>query len=358
MSKSIVDGYKNYVDLSVDKFSETVLINKEVKSVPGDGNCFFHSIALLLNKQNPEKKTTHLEIRKAICEYYKNTFGNDQESVSDALSKLETGSDIEQRLFQLYTFGSNPESNGKFILKDYNIQHQYDICNEDVWGEESDVIVTCIIYKINIVVFSLLPPSKYNNKELYRILTYKNNNSSPTFLLKLKMDGNNSHYEPITDKAGYVSKIRSLTKKKDSPSGKGTTRKLSKKNKTLLDKLRSLLDKLTVYNEQIDKFIPSSNKDSLAKDFSDIQIDVVKMISELDSTHSKSSSTHSKSSSIHSKSSSTHSKSSEKKNDLTSQNKKIENEIASLTTMLEMVNNKEKSKIIKQIKELHQQLAK
>jgi len=35
---------------------------------------------------------------------------------------------------------------------------------------------------------------------------------------------------------------------------------------------------------------------------------------------------------------------------------KIEDEIASLTTMLEIVTNKEKSKIIKQIQELQQQL--
>jgi len=133
-----------------------------------------------------------------------------------------------------------------------------------------------------------------------------------------------------------------------------------KKNKTLLDKLNSLLYKLNVYNEKIGKFIPSGNKESLSNDFSDIQTDVVKMISELDSTHSKSSSTHSKSSSIHSKSSSTHSKSSskssEKKDDLTIQNTKIEDEIASLTTMLEMVSKREKPKIIEQIQELQQQL--
>jgi len=67
---------------------------------------------------------------------------------------------------------------------------------------------------------------------------------------------------------------------------------------------------LNVYNEKIDKFIPSGNKESLSNDFSDIQTDVVEMISELElgSTQSESSS-----------------KSSEKKDELTIQNTKIEN---------------------------------
>jgi len=340
MSEFMVDGYVDGSVIGPNEFRATVLVNKKVQSVPGDGNCFFHSLAVLLNNQFPGKKITHKDIRKRICDYYHATF---RSGATKALANLKRGSELQKKLFEYYTFGA--VEGDPYVLDDEYEAHQNEVCNEDVWGEIPDIIVASMLYNINIVVFSQLQASESGPKGSYSVSTYTNDHSYPTFLFKLQMKGANSHYEPLVDKStsSHVSKMRSISlKPKSSSKDKRKTRKL-KKN-TFLDQLNSLQSKLNTFYEKIDKVVSSKNREEIGNEFSDIQYDVSIMISELDVKPSLSSS--SSSSSLSSKKISTS----------PSQKQKIMNEIASLTTMLELVEAKDKSNIQKQIKDLQSQL--
>jgi hypothetical protein len=110
------------------------------------------------------------------------------------------------------------------------------------------------------------------------------------------------------------------------------------KKNTFLDQLNSLQSKLNIFYEKIDKVVPSKNRQEIGNEFSDIQFDVSIMISEIDEKSS--------SSSLSSKKISTSPR----------QKQKIMYEIASLTTMLELVSKNDKSDIQKQIVDLQSQL--
>jgi hypothetical protein len=170
-----------------------------------------------MKKQFPEKVDliTNKTIRKDICNYYEKVFrsGKSKNPESVALASLSRGSLIENRLFQLYTFGSVSDRNGNFRLEMHNIDHQLKVCEKSVWGEEVDIVVACIIYNINIVVFSLLPSSKYSAQPVYRILTYKNSDDLPTCYLHLKMDGDSSHYEAMYSKSSNKMSLLNRTEK-------------------------------------------------------------------------------------------------------------------------------------------------
>ena len=296
----IVDGYVNDSEISLSDFKKNILSHKKIVVNPGGGDCLFHSLSYLVKKTFPKKANsiTNNTIRKDICDYYEKTFKNKKSAnpksvglvASAALTSLSRGSLIENQLFQLYTFGSISDENGNFTLEDHNIEHQLDVCKKTVWGEEVDIVVACIIYNINIVVFSLLPSSNYSKQPIYRILTYKNSDSVPTCYLHLKMNGNSSHYEAMHDistsryqQSPLLSKSKSKSKtekvKSKSSSEKRTTRK---------GRYESVLDKLNTFYEKIEKFIPSDNKNAIANDFSDIQLQVVTMISAVEAVRSRS----------------------------------------------------------------------
>jgi hypothetical protein len=292
-----VDGYVNGSEITMTEFKTNILAHKKIVSNPAGGNCLFHSLSYLMKKQFPEKvdSITNRSIRKDICNYYKKTFRSRKtvNPESEALAALSRGSEIEKQLFKLYTFGSVPDETGNYVLEAHNIDHQLEVCNKTVWGEEVDIVVACIIYNINIVVFSLLPPSNYSKQPIYRVLTYKNSNDVPTCYLHMKMDGVSSHYEAMYDKISsslrQIPSAKKTEKVKEKLKEKSKEKLSSEKRTTRKGKYQSVLDKLNTFYAKIEQFIPSSNKQHIADEFSDIQFDVVTIISELESIRSISS---------------------------------------------------------------------
>lgn len=280
----IVDGYENGLEMSVEDFKESVLSRKKIKATSAGGNCLFHSLSHLLRQQYPKKASeiTNIRIRKDICDYYKKTFRS-KKLVAAALEDLSRGSEIEKQLFTLYTFSSKDG-----ILSDYDALHQKNICKKGEWGESADIMVACIIYKINIVVFSLLPPTEKKTSK-YLILTYKHSDGRPTFYLHLKMDGSSSHYESMDNISTHLPQIPSLSKTAKSKSKSKSKESSSEKRTTRKSKYDSVIDKLNRFYAKIEGFIPIGDKESIAADFSDIQFEVVAMISRLDLLHSRSS---------------------------------------------------------------------
>jgi hypothetical protein len=281
-----VDGYENGSEMTKVDFEKKILSNRKIIANRGGGNCLFHSLAYLVKKTFPKKKIeiTNEGIRKDICDYYKKIFRG-KKLASAALTALSTSSQIENSLFQLYTFGSEPDESGNFILEDHNVEHQRNICKKNVWGEEVDIVVACIIYSINIVVFSLLPPSNYSKQPIYRIFTYKNSDDVPTCYLHLKMDGESSHYEAISNNSLSQIPSTNKTEKSKSKSKSSIEKRITRSRK---DKYQPILDKLNTFYEKIEKFIPNSNKEAISNEFADIQLHIVTMISVLESLPSKS----------------------------------------------------------------------
>jgi hypothetical protein len=276
---SEIDQYANGSEISVEDFESFILADKKIVRNPAGGNCLFHALSYLLKKRFPKQaeSITNKVIRKDICDYYEKKFrsGKSATPESAALAALSKGSEIEKQLFQLYTFGSAADATGNYILEDHYVEHQLEVCNRSVWGEEADIIVACILYNINIVVFSLLPDSD-GKKSKYLILTYKNKSDVPTLYLHLKMDGQSSHYEAIYNKS---SSDKSKTKKSRSKENRSTRK----------GKHESIVDKLTRFYEKVDKFVPSDKKADIERDFLDIQVNLVTIMSLLESLHSKSS---------------------------------------------------------------------
>ena len=328
MSNTLVDGYVNDSELSMEEFNSTVLNNKQIIKNPGGGNCLFYTLAYLISKTFSDK-ITHKDVRKKICKYYKDTFRNKE---IEALKKLQTGSELEKQLFNLYTFGSVPDKNNNYILEDHNIEHQNKICDDKVWGEEVDIVVACMLYNINIIVFSLLPISKYNPEPRYRIYTYKNNDDYPTCYIKLEFAGEATHYEAIyysDEKETRRNTIKIQTKKiksheSDKKNKKRTTRKV---------KYESLLEKINKFYEKVEQYIPRDKKNSISDEFQDIQIEIVSMISKLELSRSISSSS----------------------KDSVERQKKMD-ELNSLKTIFTMVSKKDKPEIRKRIQELELQI--
>jgi hypothetical protein len=269
------DVVMNDLEISVEDFKASVLSNKKIVANPAGGDCLFHALSYLMKKQFPEKKASisSKNIRKDICEYYEKTFRGEK-SISKALVDLSKGSEIEKSLFFFYTFGAQPDSAGNFTIADFYLQHQREVCKKTVWGEDADLIVAAIIYDINIVVFSLYPPTD-DKPATYHMLTYKNKEDRPTFYLHLKMEGSGSHYEAMSDKSRHDK----TEKAKDTSSEKRKTRKVKKQ---IESESKSLLEKVTRFYEKIEKFIPSEKKTDILSDFSDIQTDIVTMITGLD----------------------------------------------------------------------------
>jgi hypothetical protein len=329
-----VDGYVNGTEMSVLDFESNILSYKKIVANPAGGNCLFHSLSYLVKKTFPKKadSITNKTIREDICDYYEKTFRS-KKSASAALTVLSNGSLIEKQLFQLYTFGSEPDETGNFTLEHHNIDHQQEVCKKTVWGEEVDIVVACILYNINIVVFSLLPSSNYSKQPIYRILTYKNSDSVPTCYLHLKMNGDSSHYEAMYDRShSRLPKIPSASK---TEKAKSKSKSSSEKRTTRKGKYESVLEKLNTFYEKIEKFVPTGNKEVISNEFSDIQLQVVTMISALEAVGSRSSEIFSEKS---------------------SQNQKKMDELASLKAMLILVSKKDKSKIQRQIEDLESQL--
>jgi len=279
---SEIDRYVNGSEMSVEEFESTIIgtSKKRIKNSAG-GNCLFHALSSILKKRYPKFTETIKSklIREHICDYYKKTFRRKKSTPSAALAVLSKGSEIEKQLFRTYTHGSDEDEGGNFVLADYNVKHQEDICNNGVWGEEVDIMVACIKYKINIVVFSLLLGSD-GKKPKYLILTYKNSSDLPTYYLHLRMDGESSHYEAILDRSSSDPTKTKKSRSKESPKEKRSTRK---------GKDESIVDKLTRFYEKVDKFIPAENKAEIERDFLDIQVNFVSMVSLLESLHSRSS---------------------------------------------------------------------
>ena len=288
---SEIDRYVNGLEISVEEFKSSILVDKKILANPAGGNCLFHALSYLLKKQFPKQaeSITNKRIRKDICDYYEKKFrnGTSANPESAALAALSKGSELERQLFRLYTFGSPADAAGNFILEDHYVDHQLEVCKKGVWGEEVDILVACIIYNVNIVVFSLLPPSNYSKQPIYHILTYKNRSDLPTFYLHLRMDGESSHYEAMYSKSTHQQKIPSFSK---TEKAKSKAKSLSsEKRTTRKGKHQAVLDKLFRFYEKIDQFIPSKNKADIERDFSDIQLKVVTMISALETLSSRSS---------------------------------------------------------------------
>ncbi len=347
MNDFTVAGYVSDSNISVDEFNKNVLKDRIVKKVPGDGNCLFHSLAYLLNKQFPKKKITYNTIRNDICNYYERTFGSRRslDPVSEGLDILERGSKIEQLLFQKYTQGI-PRENGHFELPNETIIHQIEVCNDETWGSDNDITIACILYDINVVVFNFVPPYLENPKGQYLISTHKNDDSYPTFLLKLKME-RSAHYEPIYDKSSkHVSKKLSPQSKKSigksdtksKSNEKHTTRKMRKK--LILDRLNILSDKIGKFNGKIGAIVRSSKRAEVEDEMFDIHTDIGMIISELEPTSPES----------------VNSKVSEKYSESPNTKKIIEDEILSYKEMLKDASKSEKSYIKKQINQLEIQL--
>jgi Mg2+ and Co2+ transporter CorA len=329
--QQVVDGYVNGSEMSVEDFKGSVLSRKEIIVTPASGNCLFHALTYFLKKKYPRKadEISDKRVRKDICNYYKKTFG-DKKPVSEALEALSRGSEIEKHLFTLYTFSSGDRT----VIPDYELEHQQKICEKGEWGQEADIVVACIIYKVNIVLFYRLPSRNQLESE-YRIHTYKNKDKYNTFYLHLKMDGDNSHYESMEDKPSDVRQIPSATKTAKARSKAKSKESTSEKRTTRKGKYQSVLDKLSRFYEKIEEFIPSGVKSSIAREFEEIQLKVVRMISRLESLPSRSS---------------------EMSYEASSQDQRKIDDLASLKLMLTFVDGREKAEILARIQKLEAKL--
>jgi len=361
MDEIIVDGYVNESKISVEEFK---LSDKIVKN-KGNGNCLFHALSFLVQRAHPARyagKINSKDIRQAICNYYKKIFGNTKSEATEALKLLSKGSLIEQQLYKSYEVAFlDDETTGILTIGDDDFEHQQQVCKLTVWGENTDVIVACMLYNINIVIFTLFPGYQGHPEPFYMIFTYKSNESNPTCHLHLKA----KHYEAIesiktpllpiikaskskTEKSREKSREKSNSKtekinpnleqiivKSNSKTEKVNPKSSSEKRTTRKGKYESVLDKLNTFYEKIEKFIPTGNKEAIENDFSDIQLQVVTMISALEALGSRSR---------------------EKFSESPQQKQKKMDELASLKAMESMVSKRDKSKIQQQIKDLEAQL--
>ena len=142
--------------LTHDGVIKTNVFNNYFKIVnsSGDGNCLFHSVAYFFNGY------THTELRKLVCEFYKN-FKKNLNYNQDSLEYM-----IQQNLiYDRYDDG--------------NEVHETNICNERVYGSITDISVLAIILKINIILMN------YNaEKRGYSFITLKYADKNDTIFLK------------------------------------------------------------------------------------------------------------------------------------------------------------------------------
>jgi Mg2+ and Co2+ transporter CorA len=89
--------------------------------------------------------------------------------------------------------------------------------------------------------------------------------------------------------AKKTEKLKEKLKEKEKSKSKLKEKLSSEKRSTRKGKYQTVLDKLNTFYAKIEQFIPSSNKQHIADEFSDIQLDVVSIISELESIRSISS---------------------------------------------------------------------
>jgi hypothetical protein len=206
--------------------------------VKDDGNCLFATISHFIFR-NP---TRHLEIRKKVCDFYKDfDFDKDFEknSVEYKLQKMGAGfdrADNDNDMSEIYDFNRT--------------SHATNMCKPGVWGNMSDLYAICIIYKINIIVCELIEGKKmvlFGDK--YR-LTACNPGVDPTFYVLLK---NKKHFSPLIDSS--VSQKSSLRR--------------SSKTRSVIRKAKSIVRKTAKYAEikkqkkmeaQLQKYIDSTRK--------------------------------------------------------------------------------------------------
>ena len=155
--------------ISYNKFKQLF----KIINVARDGNCLFHSMAILMPKYN------HRQLRKMVSEYYK-TFSlyNEDEYEADSLEfklKIQAISDNEEN------------ENGENGEESDDILHEEIIGNDGVWCGVMDVIALAIILKINICLL-------VDVDIMYNIQYYNYNKKAKTCYIKY--NGVN-HFEPL-----------------------------------------------------------------------------------------------------------------------------------------------------------------
>ena len=159
-------------------------INKlfTTKANPGEGNCLFYSLAQLLFAD----RSKSVEIRQAICDFNKTfNFGGTYRKDS-----------LEEKLQIAYTSETS---------------HKKKVCDNLEWGIYQDIITASIIYRYNIIVFSL-----FNNKGKipteYQIIPIKSDDNTRTIHLKLNtITPGAEHYEALIPKIGVDDDMHRLT---------------------------------------------------------------------------------------------------------------------------------------------------
>ena len=228
------------INNSINEFNvntEKIDLLFDIITNSGQGNCLFFSLSQIFSEDNSQKD--HAKIRKTVCDFYK-TFGLDNQYDADS---------IEQKI-QLSLLVDN--------------KHYKKICKGKEWGTLADIYAISLIYKVNIILFSLFK----EDPSQYLVIPIKSNENNRTIYLRYNtLNEEEEHYEAMKLKTVnlFNEAIPALASTKTSSSKTSSKRSLSplllnKKKKTA--KKKPIVHK-TVKNNQDKSFRSPEKPDDL-----------------------------------------------------------------------------------------------
>ena len=190
------------INNSINEFNvntEKIDLLFDIITNSGQGNCLFFSLSQIFSEDNSQKD--HAKIRKTDCDFYK-TFGLDNQYDADS---------IEQKI-QLSLLVDN--------------KHYKKICKGKEWGTLADIYAISLIYKVNIILFSLFK----EDPSQYLVIPIKSNENNRTIHLRYNtLNEEEEHYEAMKPKTVnlFNEAIPTLASSKTSSSKTSSTRSLS-----------------------------------------------------------------------------------------------------------------------------------
>jgi len=176
---------KNEEEKNVNERIPILEFEKKFTKIPnnGDGNCLFYALAQLMYGYENYIKNGE-KIRDELCEFYKN-IKNSQE-YREYNKEYNNSNDPDKNTLQNLLFFD--------ILANDHSKKTEKICKNKEWGDSTDIIAFCLLYKINIIVYQL-----NNNRGVsyYSPLIHKHYDNTPVYNLLFITEG---HYEALIPK--------------------------------------------------------------------------------------------------------------------------------------------------------------
>lgn len=161
------------INSSINEFkinTEQIDLLFDIITNSGQGNCLFFSLSQIFSEDSSQKD--HAKIRKMVCDFYK-TF--------DLYNQYDADS-IEQKI-QLSLMVDNT--------------HYKKICKGKEWGTLADIYAISLIYKVNIILFSLFK----EDPSQYLVIPIKSNENNRTIYLRYNtLNEEEEHYEAMKPK--------------------------------------------------------------------------------------------------------------------------------------------------------------